>query len=109
MGSDLFAHFRVGSAGVQSAELAELAADAGSDSSGEADIVARLEPASRARQGEEIELWIDTPKVLFFDAEGGAAIRADGANGGGGGMLRKTSGNGGGAGGGGGGGGAPGG
>jgi len=95
MGSDLFAHFRVGSAGVQSAELAELAADSGSDGTGEADIVARLEPASRARQGEEIELWIDTPKVLFFDAEGGTAIRADGSNGGGGGTLRKSGGNGG--------------
>jgi multiple sugar transport system ATP-binding protein len=79
MGSDLFAHFRVADAAVQSDALAELRADSGADTtSGEADVVARLDPASKVRQGDELEMWIDMDKILFFDAEGGAAMRADG-------------------------------
>ncbi len=78
MGSELYAHFRLTSGGgVQSDALNELAADTGSDTVGEADVIARLVPESRARQGSEIDLWIDPAKILFFDAEGGAALRPE--------------------------------
>src|ERR671925_295772 len=61
MGSELYAHFTVQAEAVQSQELQELAEDAGAGevpSSGEeGHIVARLDPASRVRQGEDTELW----------------------------------------------------
>jgi multiple sugar transport system ATP-binding protein len=77
MGSELYVHFSVEHAGIESEELAELAADAGTaevPSAGEGKIVARLDPASRVRQGEEAELWVDTSRIHFFDAATGGRI-----------------------------------
>jgi multiple sugar transport system ATP-binding protein len=80
MGSELYVHFALeGHTGVESQELAELAQDAGTadvPSAGEGRVVARLDPASRARQGEEIELWVDTERIHFFDAATGGRIRS---------------------------------
>jgi multiple sugar transport system ATP-binding protein len=77
MGSELYVYFPA-SEGIESEELAELAADAGSaevPTAGEGGLgVARLDPASRAREGEEIELWFDPDKVHFFDANGGRSL-----------------------------------
>ncbi len=78
MGAELYAYFSIGHEGVQSDALAELARDAGSEGGLGADVIARLDPASRARQGEEIELWVDTSKMLYFDAEDGAALNTGG-------------------------------
>jgi len=57
-------------------ELEELAADAGSaDVPGGGDqIVARLDPASRAREGEKVELWFGTRKAHLFNPENGAHL-----------------------------------
>jgi multiple sugar transport system ATP-binding protein len=77
MGSELYVHFSVEHGGIESEELAELAADAGTaevPSAGEGKIVARLDPASRVRQGEEAELWVDTSRIHFFDAATGGRI-----------------------------------
>jgi multiple sugar transport system ATP-binding protein len=41
---------------------------------GEASICASLSPESRAREGEEIELAVDTSRLHFFDLENAAAI-----------------------------------
>jgi multiple sugar transport system ATP-binding protein len=41
---------------------------------GEMMVVASLDPASRAREDEEIELAVDTTHLHFFDLESGAAI-----------------------------------
>jgi multiple sugar transport system ATP-binding protein len=81
MGSELYAHFGLeGDHGpIESEELAELAADAGTaevPGGGEGKVVARLDPASSARQGEELELWVDTSRIHFFDASDGRALRA---------------------------------
>jgi multiple sugar transport system ATP-binding protein len=54
-----------------SAVIDVLAADAGSDDvpgAGE-QIVARLDPASRAREGQKLELWFDPRKVHLFNPE----------------------------------------
>jgi multiple sugar transport system ATP-binding protein len=78
MGSELYAHFRVSGADVRAAELDELAADAGTaevPGAGGGQIVARLDPASRAKQDEEIELWLDATKLKFFNADGGACLK----------------------------------
>jgi multiple sugar transport system ATP-binding protein len=80
MGSELYAHFTVAGASVDSAELRELAADAGagdlpsSGSGGEGHITARLSPDSRAREGEEAELWLDAPAIHLFDPQSGARL-----------------------------------
>jgi multiple sugar transport system ATP-binding protein len=80
MGSELFAHFTVAGAQVDSAELAELAADAGagelpsSGGEGEGQITARLSPESRVAEGQEAELWLDVPSIHLFDPETGARL-----------------------------------
>ena len=81
MGSELYAHFSVASdVAVESEELRELAADAGAGdvpSSGEAGrIVARLDAASKVREGEEAELWVDASKLHLFDASSGRSLTA---------------------------------
>jgi multiple sugar transport system ATP-binding protein len=79
MGSELYAHFGVeGHGGVESQELAELAQDAGTadvPGGGAGRVVARLDPASSAKHGEELELWVDTSRIHFFDAATGGRIR----------------------------------
>jgi multiple sugar transport system ATP-binding protein len=82
MGSELYAHFTVESEAVQSKELDELAADAGAGevpSSEEGRTVARLDPASKVRQGEEAELWVDAEALHLFDPESGASLTSDGS------------------------------
>jgi multiple sugar transport system ATP-binding protein len=79
MGSELYVHFQV-SGQASSAELEELAADAGSaEVPGAADgsqAVARLDPESKVREGEEIELWFDTDRLYLFDPANGRALKA---------------------------------
>jgi multiple sugar transport system ATP-binding protein len=55
------------------AELEELARDAGrADISGTAEtVVARLDPATRIREGQDAELWVDVRKVHVFDPANG--------------------------------------
>jgi multiple sugar transport system ATP-binding protein len=79
MGSELYVHFQV-SGQASSAELEELAADAGSgEVPGAADgtqAVARLDPESGVREGEEVELWFDPDRLYLFDPDGGRALKA---------------------------------
>jgi multiple sugar transport system ATP-binding protein len=73
LGSELYAHFPIGEEAVQSEHLAELAADAGTaDVPGAAEgrAVARLSSASRARQGQQAELWLDANEIQLFDQDG---------------------------------------
>jgi len=79
LGAEQYAYFQVEHEGVQSDELRELAEDAGSDevpSSGEGQIVARLESASRISRGADAELWLDLAKLHFFDPSGGRNLAA---------------------------------
>ncbi|MDX6661027.1 MAG: multiple sugar transport system ATP-binding protein [Solirubrobacteraceae bacterium] len=81
MGSELYVHFQV-SGQASSAELEELAADAGSaevPSAGDSSqAVARLDPESKVREGEEIELWFDPDRLYLFDPDSGRALKATG-------------------------------
>jgi multiple sugar transport system ATP-binding protein len=79
MGAEFYAYFSVeGQESLSSQELQELAEDAGTSevpSAGEAgQVVARLEPASKAAEGQETELWLDTSKVHLFDAGSGQRL-----------------------------------
>jgi multiple sugar transport system ATP-binding protein len=71
MGSALYAYFDVKAEQMHTAELDELAADAGLEdlpSHGEGQqVVARLSAESSARPGAEIELSVNTNRVQLFD------------------------------------------
>jgi multiple sugar transport system ATP-binding protein len=82
MGSELYAHFTVATdQEIESQELRELAEDAGAGevpSAGEAGrIVARLDPASRAQEGQELELWVDATKLHLFDPSDGRSLTSE--------------------------------
>jgi multiple sugar transport system ATP-binding protein len=76
LGAELYAHFSIERQGIESEELAELAAAAGaadvpSSAADEERIVARLDSASEAREGKEIELFLDLSKLHLFDSQTG--------------------------------------
>jgi multiple sugar transport system ATP-binding protein len=74
LGSDVFVYFTRGrDQGVNSAELEELAQDAGrGDTSGSGDtVVARLDAATKIREGHDAELWVDGRQMHVFDPASG--------------------------------------
>jgi multiple sugar transport system ATP-binding protein len=78
MGSELYAHFSVEGDQLESQELQELAEDSGAgevpSAGSQGGVVARLDAASKARRGEEIELWVDSTKLHFFDPDSGKSL-----------------------------------
>jgi multiple sugar transport system ATP-binding protein len=82
LGSELYAHFTVTTdETIESQELRELAQDAGGGEipmeGEEGRIVARLDPASQVRQGEEVELWVDATRLQLFDPDDGRNLMVD--------------------------------
>ncbi len=79
MGSELYVYLPI-SIGKQSnrAELDELARELEQESlhgdTDESQVVARLDPASRVKEGEEAQLWVDTRRVHLFDPETGDSL-----------------------------------
>jgi multiple sugar transport system ATP-binding protein len=82
MGSELYAYFPVGR-GEHADQLAELAQELETvETPGSEDMVtARLDAASRVREGEEAELWFDLAKVHLFDPTSGMNLTIDGGDG----------------------------
>jgi multiple sugar transport system ATP-binding protein len=81
MGSEVYAHFSIGSGGAQSEELAELAADSGAadvPSSGDGMAVARLDPGTQARSGERMQLALHPESIHLFDAQTGRNLAMGG-------------------------------
>ena len=74
MGSDKYVYFESKGDKVQSAELQELAAEAGLGDSGGAQGVARLAAESAAVEGSTVELWLDPAKISVFDQSSGANL-----------------------------------
>jgi multiple sugar transport system ATP-binding protein len=78
MGAEYYAHFGIKGKMVESEELLELRDEAGGveelTDSGDAVLVARLSPESRARSGDQAELWLDASKMHFFDEQSGEAL-----------------------------------
>ena len=78
MGSELYAHFQT--EGSQSDELEELAEELDQPALGagdRAEMVARLDANSKAAEGEELEMVVDSDRVVLFDAETGANLFVD--------------------------------
>ena len=79
LGSDLYAYFDAEGGSVEAEELAELAADVGAEGGSGSDtvqLVARIDPASKVRRGEDAELWVDTRRFHFFDPDSGKSLTA---------------------------------
>jgi multiple sugar transport system ATP-binding protein len=76
LGAEDLAYFRVQGARASARELEELAADTGSTDVPQAgdQLVARLDPASRAREGEKLELWVDPHRAQLFNPQNGAHL-----------------------------------
>jgi multiple sugar transport system ATP-binding protein len=80
LGSELYAHFSVASdQQIESQELRELAEDGGEVpmEGEEGRIVARLDPQSRVRVGEDAELWVDSSRIHLFNPEDGRSLTTD--------------------------------
>jgi multiple sugar transport system ATP-binding protein len=76
MGSELYVYFDPHAGELHSAELDELASDAGADDvpgSG-AEVVARLSAGSAAAAGEDAQLLLDTTKIKLFDPDSGRSL-----------------------------------
>ncbi|BAX96667.1 putative sugar ABC transporter, ATP-binding protein SugC [Mycobacteroides stephanolepidis] len=78
LGSDKYVHFTTEGGAAHSDELAELAQEAGSAGADENEFVARLSAASKAVEGQPIELIIDTGKLVVFDAASGENLSLPG-------------------------------
>jgi multiple sugar transport system ATP-binding protein len=76
LGAEKYAYFHLQGARATAQELEELAADAGTkDVPGGSDqIVARLDPASRAHEGERLQLWFNPHKLHLFNPDNGAHL-----------------------------------
>src|SRR6266508_2580100 len=76
LGAEEYAYFHVQGSRATARELEELAADAGATDvpGGAEQVVVRLDSASRAREGEPMELWFDTSKIHLFNPENGAHL-----------------------------------
>jgi multiple sugar transport system ATP-binding protein len=80
LGAEILVHFTVDAPPVLTEDTRELAADVGrvdleeSAEAGSSTFVARLDPRSRARERERLDLTVDTARLHFFDLETGEGI-----------------------------------
>jgi multiple sugar transport system ATP-binding protein len=85
LGSDVVAHFKLNAPQALTEDVKELAADAGQDldtfgreaQAGESAVVARLNPRTNVREGQPVELVVDTERLHFFDVDSGSAIQEE--------------------------------
>ncbi|PXY37363.1 ABC transporter ATP-binding protein [Prauserella flavalba] len=80
MGAEKYAYFTVEEELATTAELEELAADAGSaDVPGTGStIVTRLSASSEAREGRPLDVWFDPDRIQLFDPSNGANLTYSG-------------------------------
>jgi len=80
MGSELYVYFDVKTEEIHTADLDELAADAGLEDlpshGGGQQVVARLSAESKATAGGEVELTLDTSQIKLFDTGTGRSLTA---------------------------------
>ncbi|WP_431990725.1 ABC transporter ATP-binding protein [Streptomyces albogriseolus] len=82
LGSDAYVHFTAEGGPVSTAELEELASDSGladTGAGGDQQIVARLDAATRAREGQPVELRVDLGKAHVFDPSNGTNLTHPGS------------------------------
>jgi multiple sugar transport system ATP-binding protein len=83
LGSDVVVHFTIAAPPALTDDVRELVIDVGQEAlqkmeekvrGGESNVVARLNPRTRAQTGETIELVVDATRLHFFDPDTGAGI-----------------------------------
>ena len=80
MGAEVFAHFRVDADAVESEEVLEAMEEEDVPGAvrermrGGVPFIARLERGTRAREGDRLDVAVDTRRLHFFDPETGAGI-----------------------------------
>jgi len=88
LGSDVVVHFPVQARQAMTEDVAELAVDVGAEvldkvrrqaEGAVTEMVARLNPRTRAARGERLELVVDTKRLHFFDADDGRGIYTEAA------------------------------
>jgi multiple sugar transport system ATP-binding protein len=86
LGSDVVVHFKLNAPPAITEDVKELAVDVSEEAldrvkqkaeEGESSVIARLDPRTRVRQGESMELVVDTGRLHFFDTEDGSSIYGD--------------------------------
>ena len=86
LGSDVVVHFKLAAPPAITEDVKELAVDVSEEAldrvqqkaeEGESNVIARLDPRTRVRQGEKVELVVDTGRLHFFDPEDGSSIYGD--------------------------------
>jgi multiple sugar transport system ATP-binding protein len=86
LGSDVVVHFSVAAPVVVTEDVKELAADVGQEAvqgleqvsaQGKSVFLARLNPRTKAKVGEPLDLFVDTNHLHFFDPETGQGIYAE--------------------------------
>jgi multiple sugar transport system ATP-binding protein len=87
LGADVLVHFRIQAPEVITEDVKELAHDVGQEAlqavqeraqAGESTFLARLNPRSGAKEGEQVELVVDVSRLHFFDPASGLGIYGDG-------------------------------
>jgi multiple sugar transport system ATP-binding protein len=75
LGSEVLVHFSTGGRLAATDELLELAADVGDDRAADrATLVGRFSPKTRVREGDTIEVAVDTEALHIFDARTGTSL-----------------------------------
>jgi multiple sugar transport system ATP-binding protein len=83
MGSDMYVHFAVDAPPVLTEDTKELASDAGAEvlemiadqaEERKTTFIGRMNPRTGAREGEPLEVFVDTRQLHFFDLDTGDSI-----------------------------------
>ena len=86
LGSEILVHFTVNTPPVLTEDTKELAVDVGTETlqvleerarQAQTEFVARLNPRTKVREGERIEVFVDTRRLHFFDVERGLGVYDD--------------------------------
>jgi multiple sugar transport system ATP-binding protein len=84
LGAEIVAHFNIDARPALTDDVRELAADVGNELTDRAPhttMVGRFGARSPVREGQEVEVAVDTRTLHFFDPDTGAAIYDAGSNG----------------------------
>ena len=83
LGSDVVVHFTIAAPAAMTDDVKELAVDVGTEAlehvqkqaeGGQSTMLARLNPRTKVRTGDPIELVVDTDRLHFFDPDNGSGI-----------------------------------